>query len=397
MKKNFTFFSVIALLFLLALPAASAYKIKCAIPSDICLTQNKNLKINLGGFVKADAENSSFFKNGSLTLTCPENKSYTVDLKLFGVVPVKSVKVSAAADKSICPSGQAIGIKLYTDGVSVIAVSKNSPADKANIVCADVITHVNDEKIFNAVHFSTLINAGKGKETKITFVRSGKKEEVVLTPVYQNGEYVIGAWVRDSSAGVGTLTYVNALDNSFGALGHAICDNDTQLILPLMQGSITKCNIIDTVKGEKGLPGRLCATLDNSDTGEIIKNCSLGIYGKTDLKQITTASPMPIATRYEIHEGEATILASVDENGPAKYSAVIEKVNTADMRGSSMIIKVTDKRLLEKTGGIVQGMSGAPILQDGKFAGAVTHVFLNDPTRGYGVFIELMLNEAEKN
>lgn len=389
--------SAVALLFLLAFPAVNAYKIKHILPSNICLTQNKELEIKLGGFVNAVDENGAILKKSSLILEYPEKESYDVDLNLFGIVPLKTITVSAASCETICPSGDAIGVKIYTDGVCVTAVEKNSPADKSGIACADVITHLNDVKILNTAHFSTLVSENGGKEIKITLVRNSNTSNVYLKPVYQNGEYVIGAWVRDSSAGIGTVTYVDTLNQSFGALGHGICDTDTQALLTLMQGSVTNCNIVDSIKGQKGEPGRLCATLQNNDIGIIEKNSNLGIYGKLDTNMILKSEPMPIATRYEIHEGEASILTSINDDKPQQYSAVIEKVNTADENGLSMVLCITDERLLKETGGIVQGMSGSPILQDGKFVGAVTHVFLNDPTRGYGVFIELMLAEGKEN
>lgn len=393
-KKRLTFFTVFALLFLLALPSFSLYKLNKSIPSQISLTDDKRLEINLGTFVSASAQaDYCFSEKGRLFISCPENESYSVSLRLFGLIPVKHVTVSAAAEGVYMPSGQAIGIKLYTDGVLVVGLSENLPAYAAGIKTGDIITHIDGVRVLNAVHFSSLINKSGEKQTTISFIRGNDKCEVSITPVFSEGEYKIGAWIRDSSAGIGTLTYVNASDSGFGALGHGICDSDTGKLLTVMQGRITGCNIIDTVKGQKGSAGRLCGVLQTADTGSIYKNCAIGIYGSVDKEAVYTAKPVPAASRFEVHEGEATILATVDENGPEEYSVLIEKINTSDNSGASMVIKITDEKLIEKTGGIVQGMSGAPILQDGKIVGAVTHVFVSDPTRGYGIFIELMLNQ----
>lgn len=391
MKKKILSFSLI---FLLALPTVSAYKIKCTIPSDICITQDKYVKINLGGFISGK-DNTGFDKN-NLLLTCPSNGSYDINLKLFGIFPIKTVTVSAMENSTICPSGDVIGIKLYTDGVSVSAVEKQTPADKAGLCCADVITHLNDVKILNSAHFSSFLKENGNKEIKITFLRNNCEQNIFLTPMCRNGEYLIGAWIRDSSAGIGTVTYIDVSNQKFGALGHGICDSDTQSLLTLMQGNITNCNVTGSVKGKKGFPGKLCGVLENNDIGTVEKNSALGIYGNINANAVEKQKPMDVASRFEVHEGNASILTSIDNDKPQEYDAVIEKVNTSDESGMSMILKITDRRLLEKTGGIVQGMSGSPILQDGKFIGAVTHVFLNDSTRGYGVFIELMLKESGK-
>ena len=330
-----------------------------------------------------------------MVLSCPENSAYSVDFNLFGLVPVKTLKVSSYEDGLYMPSGQAVGIKLYTDGVLVIGLAENLPAYNAGIKVNDIITHINDTKVLNAVHFSALLNKNENAPLTLTAIRDGSTFNVDVTPVYTENEYKIGAWVRDSSAGIGTLTYVEAKTQSFGALGHGICDIDTGSTLTLMQGNLTDCEIVDIVKGEKGAAGRLCGVLSGGEKGVIKKNCELGIYGNLDPTAVYTAEPVPIASRFEIREGEATILATVDTGAPEEYSVYIEQINTADNSNTSMVIKITDERLIQKTGGIVQGMSGSPILQNGKLIGAVTHVFINDPTKGYGIFIENMLAEAE--
>lgn len=357
MKKKITLFSVLTLLFLLALPGLGAYKLSRAIPSDIYLTKDKNIEINVSGFVSAVSKENPDCSaaSGKVVLSCPENSSYNVDLKLFGIVPVKTLTVSSSDSNYYIPSGRAIGIKLYTDGVLVIALSENLPAEEAGIQVGDVITHINGTKVLNASHFSSLLTQNKQALAVISFMRGNTKHSAAVSPIYSENEYKIGAWVRDSSAGIGTLTYVDQ-NQSFGALGHGICDVDTGDLLTVMHGSITDCEIIDTVKGKKGSAGKLCAVLKGSDTGIIAKNTDFGIYGQTDSDKRSAKEAMPIATRFEIHEGEATILSTIDSGGPKEYSVCIEKINTADTTGASMEIKVTDENLISKTGGIVQGM-----------------------------------------
>ncbi len=398
MKKRLSFFIVLSLLFLLALPSFTIYKLNKSVPHKISLSENKKIEINLGAFISAKNKTDyCFSENGRLFVSCPTEESYRIDLRLFGLIPVKSMTVSGNAERLYIPSGQAIGIKLYTDGVLVVAINQDHPAYAVGIRIGDIITHVNDVRILNAVHFSSLINkeAKKGANIKIAFNRAGEKKQSFVTPTYSDGEYKIGAWVRDSSAGIGTMTYIDAESSTFGALGHAVCDSDTGSMLAVMQGRITSCSIIDAVKGEKGAAGRLCGVLQAADIGSVYKNCGAGIYGSIDAENISEAKPVRALSRFEIHEGDATILATVDDSGPSEYKVVIEKINLSDEAGASMIIKIADERLISKTGGIVQGMSGAPIIQNGKLAGAITHVFLNDPTRGYGIFIENMLDAAK--
>ena len=395
MKKKFTLFTILILLFLLAFPALSVYKLNRTIPSDIYLTKDKNAVIDLSKFVYASGEANCVYNSGKVVLSCPEKSSYNVDLKLFGILPVKSFTVSSAENRTFMPSGQTIGIKLYTDGVLVIKINKNLPADIAGIQVGDVITHINGTKVLNAAHFSTLLNENKQNTASLTYQRNLSSYTVELVPQYSKNEYKIGAWVRDSSAGIGTLTFVSP-DGSFGALGHGICDQDTSDLLTLMHASVSDCEIVDCEKGKKGSPGRLCGVLKANDFGHLNKNTYNGIFGQIDKTRLSLKEPIPIATRFEIQKGNASILSTVDNNGVKEYSVTIEEINTASDAETSMVIKVTDENLLQKTGGIVQGMSGSPLIQNGKLIGAVTHVFVNDPTRGYGIFIENMLSEAEK-
>ena len=380
---------------MLTFPTLSVYKLNRTIPSDIYLTKDKNAVIDLSGFVYASGEANCIYDSGKLMLSCPEDTSYNVNLKLFGILPVKKFTVSSSKNELFMPSGQAIGIKLYTDGVLVIKINKNLPADIAGIKVGDVITHINATKVLNATHFSALLNENKQNTATISYIRNKNSYTVELIPTYSQNEYKIGAWVRDSSAGIGTLTYVSP-DGSFGALGHGICDQDTSDLLTVMHANVSGCEIVDCEKGEKGIPGRLCGVLKSNDLGIMSKNTYTGVFGTIDKNQVVLKQPMPIATRFEVEKGKASILSTIDHSGVQEFSVLIEEINTASDGENSMVIKVTDENLTKKTGGIVQGMSGSPILQNGRIVGAVTHVFVNDPTRGYGIFIENMLAEAEK-
>ncbi len=397
MKKRFVFLFILALFFLIALPLFGAYRLKTALPSKVYLSENGSLKINTGSFIFAPKSDNYTKTASEIVLSCPREDSYEIDLNLFGIVPVKTLTVASYDENLYMPSGQAIGIKIFTDGVLVISIEENLPAYDAGIKPGDVITHINGVKVLNSSHFSSLLKKSKADKITINAVRDKVPYSVCLNAINADGDYKIGAWVRDSSAGIGTLTYIKADDLSFGALGHGICDIDTGSLLTLMQGSITDCEIVDTVKGKKGSAGKLCGVLKTGDKGVIEKNSDIGIYG-TVKKDIDFSKRQGVlaATRFEVCEGEATILATVNSSVPEEYKIYIEQVNTQDETGGSMVIRVTDDRLIKKTGGIVQGMSGSPILQNGKLVGAVTHVFLNDPTRGYGIFIENMLEEAEK-
>ena len=215
----------------------------------------------------------------------------------------------------------------------------------------------------------------------------------MLTPVYspREGCYKAGLWVRDSTAGIGTLTFYNPENYTFAALGHGICDYDTDLLMKSGGGSINFCKIKSVIKSEKGAPGEILGEFSPKAEGSILTNSDLGIYG--EIASLPDAAAVPVASRFEIKTGDAEILCDVDGQGPSAYTIEITRVATsARLSGKSLVFRITDRGLLEKTGGIVQGMSGSPILQNGKLVGAVTHVFVNDASKGYGIFAENMLD-----
>ena len=312
------------------------------------------------------------------------------------------------SDIQVIPIGNIVGIKLYTSGVLVVGTSgietidgiTCKPYENTEIKEGDSIIAVNDNIINSTQELIDLINMYNGEKVKIDYIRNNEEKTCEITPVQdKSGIYKIGLWVRDSAAGVGTVTFYNEDTQSFAALGHAITDIDTGDILQTSSGEIDNVSIISVVKGVEQQPGKIQGSIrQNSVIGNIYKNTPYGIYGV--VKNLTNinidySKRMHVAERQEINLGEAFILSNID--GQFKeYKIEIQKTylnNNYDNK--SMVIKVTDEELLNKTGGIIQGMSGSPIIQNGKFCGAITHVFVKDPSIGYAVFADRMLSELE--
>ncbi len=315
----------------------------------------------------------------------------------------------ASENVYLIPCGQSIGVNLYTEGVIVTGTSEiistggfcTSPAEKAGIKKGDIITNIDGSKISSVYELKKALSEFNGKKINITVNRNNKVLTQELTPVKsaEEKDFVIGAWVKDATSGVGTLTYINPENNTFAALGHGICSAYNEEIIPSNEGEILSAEIISVVKGKKGIPGELKGTFssDSKILGNVKNNTEHGLYGviKSDLSRQHT--PVLVGRREKIIKGKASIITTIENSIPKEYEIEILKISTSQENGNKdMIIKITDKELLEKTGGIVQGMSGSPIIQNGKLIGAVTHVFVNDPTKGYGIFIENMLSEAEK-
>lgn len=335
---------------------------------------------------------------------------YKINVKFLGLFPVKSVNVKRVPDISLYPGGTSIGVKLNTKGVLVVALSDievdnkkvSSPAAQSGIMVGDSILSVDGKNIKSAEMLSETINNCGGKEIKIELERKGHTLTKLVKPVKSSKEnkYKVGLWVRDSTAGVGTLTFYDSKTGSFAALGHPITDVDTGSILKVDKGELVSSAIINIRKGSKGNPGELKGIFIDEDKsiGKVTDNTECGIFGKADKSIIKNhkVKPMKIALRDEIKEGDAQIITTLDESGPKYYDIKIEKLLSQDKPGpKSMIIKVTDPELLDKTGGIVQGMSGSPIIQNNKIVGAVTHVLINKPDTGYGIYIEWMLKDSK--
>ena len=317
----------------------------------------------------------------------------------------EEIKIS---DIQVIPIGEVVGIKLYTSGVLVVGTSgiesidgqTYKPYENVDIKEGDSIISVNDLIVNNTEELIDAVNLYEGEKLKIRYLRDNQEKNCEITPTKdKNGEYKIGLWVIDSAAGVGTISFYNEETQTFAALGHAITDIDTGDIIQTSSGEIDNVSIVSVIKGQEEQPGKIQGTIkQNSVIGSIYKNTSYGIYGivkNPENINIDYSKKMYVAQRQEIVLGPAVILSNID--GEMKeYNIEIQKTylnNNYDNK--SMVIKVTDDKLLNKTGGIIQGMSGSPIIQNGKFIGAVTHVFVKDPTIGYAVFADRMVGELE--
>lgn len=329
------------------------------------------------------------------------SKGFNADLLLFGIFPIKKVGVTLVPEKTLIPCGRTFGIKFFTEGVLVVGMSdvrtengNENPAYAAGIRVRDIILSINGQKVNSNEDVSNIVENCNGKNLKFLCKRNLSTFEVNVIPKNSSRDkaFKIGVWVRDSTAGIGTITYIDPKNGTFGGLGHGICDIDTGDLLPLSKASVYSSKINSVKKGLKGEPGELRGIfLEDTVIGKLTTNSDQGIFGSINLKDFGS-EPLLLAYKQEIKEGAAKILCTTDGLTPEYYNISIVKVNRSSGNTTkNMIVKITDERLLEKTGGIVQGMSGSPIIQDNKLVGAVTHVFVNDPTRGYGIFIENML------
>ena len=326
-------------------------------------------------------------------------------LYLCGILPVKTVSVTTVTEKKLYPGGMLFGVRCSTEGVLVVGLQSVKddvcPAREAGVRIGDVITHVEGVAITSVQALADRIAAvgQAGGSALLGVKREGKVLSVKVTPQKaDDGIYRAGIRARDSSAGIGTVTFIDPQTCMFGGLGHGICDVDTGALLPLARGATMNVSVTEILRGSKGAPGELRGSFLSERTGTLIQNTDHGVFGVFGALPKEHAEPMTVGLSSEVHEGEATVLCTLDESGVRAYTARITRVSGytgADPSSKNFIIEITDEDFLEKTGGIIQGMSGSPIIQNGKLVGAVTHVLINDPTMGYGIFIENMLNAAQ--
>ena len=338
------------------------------------------------------------------SLTKQIGTSFDVDLKMFGIFPISSVEVQVVDDMYVAVMGNLFGIRLYTEGVMIVSITdvdgpkgNSSPARDAGLVKGDVIVSINDINVYSNEQVCNIIENTNGNKMKISVLRGDKNIVVYLTPVksVETGLYRAGLWVRDSSAGIGTMTFYSPSTGVICGLGHGICDSDTGVLLPLNSGQLVGAKLISLEKGRIGAPGEIKGRFTSDLIASLDKNCHMGVYGSL-LCDIKLSDLTRVALKQEIIDGPAQILCTVDESGPTAYSCTVKrKINSNNSDTQNLIITVTDERLLQKTGGIIQGMSGSPILQNGKLIGSVTHVLIDDPTTGYGIFAENMLETAQ--
>ena len=333
--------------------------------------------------------------------------TYEMNLDLFGTIPVKEINVNVIERTKVIPCGDLIGVKMYTQGALVVGMSEIEGNDKqvykpyysSGIKEGDTIIEINKQKVSNTEDLVRLVNSSKGNNIEIKYVRANKTNTTTILPVKNTaGDFKIGLWVRDAAAGVGTLTFVEPSTKSFAALGHGIIDSDTGGIFNIANGELVGSNLISIKKGEKNNPGEIRGFVNSSEViGKIYKNTNYGVFGRVtnvDNAYDGNYKEYDVALRSEIKEGDAEIICELENGKKKTYKIKIEKIYTSNnYDNKSMLIKITDEELLSKTGGIIQGMSGSPIIQDDKFIGAVTNVLVSDPTTGYAIFGDLMIKQ----
>ena len=322
---------------------------------------------------------------------------------LFTLSALSGIRAEAAFSqpRMLVPVGHTIGIKLFADGVVVIGLAQvetdrgvTAPGVDCGLQVGDVIEEANGTQVESSEQFSALLQCGGIVDLAV--IRDGEDLTLSARPVRdEDGTYRLGAWIRDSMAGIGTVTFYDPETGQFGALGHGITDSDTGLLMPLLDGAVMSSTVKAVKPGSAGTPGQLRGEFDlTRDMGTLSANTELGVFGTLESSQMTAGQAIPVASAAEIREGEAVIYANVSGDSVEAYA--IEIVRILDPTGAqNLLLRVTDAALIAKTGGIVQGMSGSPIIQNGKLVGAVTHVLVNDPTKGYGILIENMLNAAQ--
>jgi stage IV sporulation protein B len=325
-------------------------------------------------------------------------------LKLFRLFPVKSAKITVTRRSYVTVGGDVFGIKLYTRGVLVAKTDlvstengNENPAQQAGLRSGDLITKINGAGVNRKSAIATAIENSGGTPLHLTVERDGSELDVVLTPVRgaSDGKYLAGLWIRDSSAGIGTITFFDGESNTMAGLGHAICDVDSGEVIPISGGELVDAKIMGCYRGVDGTPGELCGVFESHKLATLERNGGTGVYGEMVVQP--KGESLPVALKTEVKTGPAKVLVTVDGNGANYYDVEITRVSlSANANQKNMTLRVTDPRLIEATGGIVQGMSGSPLVQDGLLVGAVTHVFVSSPLEGYGIFAQTMLETARQ-
>jgi stage IV sporulation protein B len=345
--------------------------------------------------------------NEPFTISSSKTGQYNINLKLFGFINYKNISLDVIDQVELIPCGTPIGISVETDGILVLGNNEITGIDGLNyepsynkLKSGDYILAINDKKVMQKEKFIEEIQKSEGKDIKLTVRRNGEIITTRITPIKTaSGDYKIGTWIRDDTQGIGTLTFIST-DGHFGALGHGITDIDTGRLMEIDNGSIYDAQILSIVKGKEGEPGEIIGMIrqnDKNKIGSIINNTPQGIFGEVNHKYRLKDEfkPLKIGFKQEVKLGKAFIRCMVDGT-ITDYEINIQKIDMSNSNHSKgIVIKITDERLLNITGGIVQGMSGSPIIQNNKIIGAVTHVFIQDSTKGYGTFIENMVNKLE--
>ncbi len=344
---------------------------------------------------------------GAKAVTAQTGPGESCPAGLFGWGRKTEPSQTGQPQRTLVPVGHTVGIKLFSDGVLVVGLGQVdtaqgavAPAKTCGLKEGDIITHINSQEVDTIEEVQSILAESSGEDMCLSCIRDGNQLQLTTQAVQcsADGSYKLGAWIRDSMAGIGTVTFVDPETGLFGALGHPISDVDTQQLMPLSSGAILHSSVTGVQKGQTGQPGQLRGAFDLSrDMGQLYANTTSGVFGTlAEGQDLPLGEALPVARREDVHVGAVTIRSNIQGDEVRDYQAEIVRVypeNAGDSR--NFLLKVTDQELLDKTGGIVQGMSGSPILQDGKLIGAVTHVLVNDPTSGYGILVENMLRAAE--
>lgn len=386
------------LLCFLALVGGLVLALRAALP-DTFYTAETELRIASMPWVTVQHKQESVAQAGNAN----EDKSRNVTLSLFGTIPLKTVRTVNVEARSVQVCGTPFGVKMFSDGALVVAFSDQytnlgteNPAKEAGLKLGDLIVSAGGHAVRSNEELTQAITDAAGNAISVVYQRDGLQHTTMLTPVQDasTGAYRAGLWVRDSSAGIGTMTFLDPLNGTFAGLGHAISDTDTGADITLLSGEIVPVVITGCVSGTAGSPGELRGEFSAAAAGTVLANDSTGVYG--EYLAAMSGQSCPVMQPQEIALGDAEIWTTISGSTPSAYSVRIEQVNmTSSDPNRNLLVKVTDPELLAATGGIVRGMSGSPIVQNGRLVGAVTHVLVNDPTRGYGIFATTMLEKAD--
>jgi len=368
---------------------------KTHLPTAYYVNEGQELSLP-GSILKADT--SDVWQTSS----SPEG-GYEAQVRLLGVIPVGEVHVEVTAEREVAVCGVPFGIKMFTEGVLVVGIADvdtrkgaRSPASEAGLRVGDCILAIDGEEVVTTDQVASVVENSGGEPLTMTVRRQGVTFDVTLTPAASVTEQCLkaGLWIRDSSAGIGTLTFFDSQTNVFGGLGHPVNDADTGPTIPISSGEIVPASVFGVNKGKVGAPGELLGSFLSGSWGVLTANDETGLYGVLH-DQPPVYATLPVAYKQDVTEGAAQVITTVSGSAPKAYDIVIEEVDYRDDQPTrNMVIHITDEELLDKTGGVVCGMSGSPIIQNGALVGAVTHVFVSDPTSGYGIFVENMFETA---
>ena len=373
-----------------------------SLPDALTLTSGQKFVVQTGLPMLAASDGGAVSVLASqderVTISAEAGGQTSVTFSLLGLIPVHETRVNVVEERTLIPGGQAVGVALKTRGVLVVSDAAKGRALRAG----DVILSADGKNVESTKALSEQVGTAQTDTVRLEVLRGGQTITVdaQAEPDPSDGRRKLGVWVRDSTAGVGTLTYIDPANQAYGARGHAIVDADTGRLLAAREGAILHASIVGVTKGQSGKAGELKGNFlkAGEQIGSLMENCEYGIYGVLDDMPENLLYPQGLraGARSAVHTGTASIIATVDADGPQEYGVeIVRCFAQSEPSQKGMILRVTDERLLEKTGGIVQGMSGSPILQDGRIIGAVTHVYLSDATQGYGMYIEWMLEKSD--